>query len=513
MDLNVDLILKKARLALRVLYNTGIPHDHASLVNQISSMKVSTETPKDSINNTVMGLSLLEKGNFITSSATTGAKTYAISNWITPLFLDRIEIDKSLFIFDGFDEWLDEARLLNEISSQRHNLTTGIARLEVSNWRQFNKVDVILHPRLTIITGENGSGKTSLLSLLAPHFSWNPILVQRSTDEGSREFLQSIGTISYTNREITPVYCEVSSGVSNAKIRYSSRQQVPGIYINSHRSVSSYQTLNSLPSKFSEWDVLQEEFLNEIQVRYTGNHSRFSPLYRMKEALISAAMYGEGNRAIRPNHAARILWDGYQEILRLLLPKSLQFDRFEIEDAELILVTKTSEFPLEAISGGISAILELSWQIFLRQRDQESFTVCIDEPENHLHPELQRTIIPSFLKAFPNVSFIVATHSPLVVTSTENSLVYALSPDQTGRISSRKVSNVNTSATPDETLTSVLGLDTTLPVWVESKLSDILTKISLTPSASDLRELQSELRRIGLGKQFPAAINSITEKR
>lgn len=53
--------------------------------------------------------------------------------------------------------------------------------------------------------------------------------------------------------------------------------------------------------------------------------------------------------------------------------------------------------------------------------------VLIDEPETHLHPRWQRTVLPSLVKALrgwdlehtPQVQFIVATHSPLVLASME----------------------------------------------------------------------------------------------
>ncbi|WP_419836937.1 AAA family ATPase [Streptomyces brasiliscabiei] len=58
--------------------------------------------------------------------------------------------------------------------------------------------------------------------------------------------------------------------------------------------------------------------------------------------------------------------------------------------------------------------------------------MCFDEPENHLHPSMQRTLVPTLLAAFPNVRFIVATHSPFVVTSTREAYVYALRRTESG---------------------------------------------------------------------------------
>jgi len=45
-------------------------------------------------------------------------------------------------------------------------------RLQVHDWRQFGSVDLQFHPRLTVLTGANASGKTTLLNLLARHFQW-----------------------------------------------------------------------------------------------------------------------------------------------------------------------------------------------------------------------------------------------------------------------------------------------------------------------------------------------------
>ena len=41
--------------------------------------------------------------------------------------------------------------------------------------------------------------------------------------------------------------------------------------------------------------------------------------------------------------------------------------------------------------------------------------VAIDEADLHLHAVHQHEVIPSLLKMFPRVQFIVTTHSPLFV--------------------------------------------------------------------------------------------------
>lgn len=291
---------------------------------------------------------------------------------------------------------------------------------------------------------------------------------------------------------------------------YTAMQAVPGIFISSHRSVSSYRPMESLPARFSEADTLLGQFAAEVQVRYSGGSSQYPPLFRMKEALVAAALHGYGNQVVRQTQSAIRIWEGFQEVLRNFLPADLGFRGLVVENGDLMLSTASGAFPLEAASGGLSAMLELSWQIFLRSQNAESFTVCIDEPENHLHPELQRVIVPSLLDAFPRVSFIVATHSPFVVTATRECYIYALGRfGEEARVRSQRVGDVNASGTADETLQNVLGLDTPLPLWVQAALSAAIDDVSPDATADDLRRLRSRLSELGLERQFPSAVAAI----
>ena len=52
--------------------------------------------------------------------------------------------------------------------------------------------------------------------------------------------------------------------------------------------------------------------------------------------------------------------------------------------------------------------------------------VLIDELDLHLHPRWQRTALPSLRKAFPQLQFIVTTHSPQVLSSIKNRQVRRL---------------------------------------------------------------------------------------
>ena len=52
--------------------------------------------------------------------------------------------------------------------------------------------------------------------------------------------------------------------------------------------------------------------------------------------------------------------------------------------------------------------------------------VLIDEPETHLHLQLQEQVLPLLTSLFPNVQFIAATHSPAVIASIKQATVFDL---------------------------------------------------------------------------------------
>jgi predicted ATPase len=52
--------------------------------------------------------------------------------------------------------------------------------------------------------------------------------------------------------------------------------------------------------------------------------------------------------------------------------------------------------------------------------------VLIDEIDAHLHLEMQKNIMPLLTIIFPNIQFVVTTHSPFILNSIDNAVIYDL---------------------------------------------------------------------------------------
>jgi hypothetical protein len=65
-----------------------------------------------------------------------------------------------------------------------------------------------------------------------------------------------------------------------------------------------------------------------------------------------------------------------------------------------------------------SIVLDLSYRSFILNQGLESEgIVLIDEIELHLHPTIQQDILQRLRSTFPNIQFIITTHSPLVISN------------------------------------------------------------------------------------------------
>ncbi len=95
------------------------------------------------------------------------------------------------------------------------------------------------------------------------------------------------------------------------------------------------------------------------------------------------------------------------------------------------------ESPFESLPSGWSALLGVFSALLLNYaahgEDPTSDTpvvLVIDEPEVHLHPALQWTVLPTLSRLFPAVQIVAATQSPIVAASLQHAVVYDLSNQQ-----------------------------------------------------------------------------------
>lgn len=134
------------------------------------------------------------------------------------------------------------------------------------------------------------------------------------------------------------------------------------------------------------------------------------------------------------------------EMINTVLPPNVRFGgAFDEADQQFLFDFDGRETPFSSLSDGYKAFVGMAGDLIGNLADvcpegvglaAISGIVLIDEIDLHLHPEWQRTILPSLALAFPRLQFVCTTHSPLVASTVrkENVFVTGQADDGTATI-------------------------------------------------------------------------------
>lgn len=132
-------------------------------------------------------------------------------------------------------------------------------------------------------------------------------------------------------------------------------------------------------------------------------------------------------------------FEGFGNILKRLFGDDALKLSFDYKNYVFYIEKTDGRFPLTDLSDGYSSALDIVADIILKMQDGVNVVrtydvpgmVFIDEIETHLHLKLQREILPLLTSIFPKIQFVVTTHSPFVLSSVENAVVYDLKNQET----------------------------------------------------------------------------------
>lgn len=112
--------------------------------------------------------------------------------------------------------------------------------------------------------------------------------------------------------------------------------------------------------------------------------------------------------------------------------------------------------------------------------------VLIDEIEQHLHPKWQRNLLPTLNKLFPNIQFVVTTHSPQVLSLVPNGSAFSLENGQANPL--------KTYGRDNQWILEIIMDDVSRPKEVREKLDnyfDLIKEDRLNEGQKLRKELES----------------------
>jgi predicted ATP-binding protein involved in virulence len=281
-----------------------------------------------------------------------------------------------------------------------------VRRIEVENYRGFERlaIDLPLSGPVVLI-GENGAGKSSLLRLLA-------IALERVLAPGMDGSSLSPRDIRRGASSLS-VRVEFSDGqswrVESFDGRLGGRDTVnsgdaPGL---PPRPISLVVLANrGVPSttfgEFIDWFRKTEDVENEVRLQSDDTH-REPKLQSVRRALERFVAALPGAEYSRPRFSRVGEWadDGRGTFLVDKRGVTLALD--QLSDGEALTLLLVGDLARRlALTGSQDPLAGPG-------------IVLIDEVEQHLHPRWQRALLPALGATFPQVQFIVTTHSPVVL--------------------------------------------------------------------------------------------------
>ncbi|MDM8563360.1 AAA family ATPase, partial [Candidatus Marithioploca araucensis] len=119
--------------------------------------------------------------------------------------------------------------------------------------------------------------------------------------------------------------------------------------------------------------------------------------------------------------------------------------------------------------------------------------VMIDELDLHLHPKWQRVIVDKLTKTFPNLQFIVTTHSPYIIASVNPEATICLDPENEVQLTAKDKKRNTKGLEPNRVLKELMDTE----LYPDDTLEKMLKiKELLNPDFFDSEELQNQLAEL-----------------
>ena len=280
-----------------------------------------------------------------------------------------------------------------------------ISELKIRKVRHLNNMTISLSKngmKHLIITGKNGSGKTSILEAIVQLFqsitSINDTVWENFTSIQEQQFIEHL--LEQQNVEV-----EFNVPLKEINIQFRKGTFIVGYY----KAERKFEA--EIPKHVEKVDIKENYGVTETP---RENFIKYLLDLKMTQALAIAG--GKAEKA----ESIKVWFENFEHLLQKIFEDSTLNLEFDEDTFAFHLYQEGREaFDFNTLSSGYAAILDIVVDIMLRM---EKYTnkkfqydmagiILIDEIETHLHLKLQRKILDWLTTIFPNIQFIVSTHS------------------------------------------------------------------------------------------------------
>lgn len=382
-----------------------------------------------------------------------------------------------------------------------------LRNLHFINYKQFVDRGIDLHPQLTVLSGFNGSGKSSVLQAISIILSWVIARIRNENGQG-----QYIPQLSVNNGEVNGCIKAFFDHDNPTVVPNKAR---PGLFKDYKFEIGAIKDIaNSIRQEyqnnpdspipvFAFYGV--ERAVVDVPLRIRMHeYSKFNAYdkcldgaanFRSFFTWFRACEDWENEQNARNNRENdRIQHPGlnaFRKALAVFMPEysGIHVSRHPLE----MRISKNGDWlNVEQLSDGekiyLALIGDLCHRMSLAHPEgdplQGEGIILIDEIDLHLHPQWQSEIAERLTKTFPNIQFVVTTHSPHVINSVATESLRIMSGN--GEILTSDYSY----GIPSEIIfKDIMGLSNDVPTNVTNLVSEFYRSIS----DKDLKSAESSI--------------------
>lgn len=311
-----------------------------------------------------------------------------------------------------------------------------LKKIKIDKVRHLQDIEIPLSEterKHLILTGKNGSGKTSIIKELVNFFEY----LLHGTFTLKTEIIKSIDEyiLDYKN------------AINNGQVQFASDIKISMDYNKTqlqHWSAAyadcdyfklreKYKNSNFIISYYPAERKSKNEVSNTIETitindTYSVKDRPGIKLVKYMVAKKATQAFAQQKGNLEKSKEIEEWFIRFENILKQIFDdQDIKLD-FDIESFKFSILQSGHEpFDFNTMSDGYSAVFDIINDLIMRTEKKGTTVegiVLIDEIETHLHLELQKSILPFLTGMFPNIQFIVTTHSPFILNSIDNAVIF-----------------------------------------------------------------------------------------
>lgn len=317
---------------------------------------------------------------------------------------------------------------------------TFLTGIEIKHMRHLRDISIPLSTeqrKHLILTGKNGSGKTSVLEALKANLEY---LV--SSDFKLRSELEKM--LEYNNTKLR------QEGTSNAikkqkedakgNVSFWERKllkwtdgvvaQCDYMTLREKYNAGNFIIAYYKATRFSKVETSNTIEHIELKDRYQIQDTPGTKLVKYMVGLKATQAFAAQKKDTKRVEEIENWFCRFESVLKSVFEDPSLILDFDIENFRFSIIQKNRDpFDFNTLSSGYAAVFDIINDLVMRvekKGDNIEGIVLIDEIETHLHLELQKKILPLLVQMYPKIQFIVSTHSPFILNSIDNAVIFDL---------------------------------------------------------------------------------------